>query len=164
VTRTRACLLLLMILSMLSPTPAAQATPTDVARACVAASTHGQTQRDEGHLLVARDALLYCAREECPAIVNASCGEWLSQLEQRIPSVVVRVFATGQGEVTDARVTLDGVQIALDGHPMRLDPGSHVLSVAAPGWLPVKRSFVVAEREQARLLEVQLPRRTPAAR
>jgi hypothetical protein len=132
---------------------------------CVAASTQGQTDRDEGRLLAAREQFLACTREACPSIVKKSCSTWLAELGERIPSVVVRIHDAGQHDVTDARVTLDGKPIALDGRPVALDPGTHALSVNAQGFLPVARTLLLAEREQGRLLVVELPARTvPPAR
>jgi hypothetical protein len=153
-----------LTVSLLSlASPALASPPSEVTRACVASSTQGQTDRDEGRLLAARQQLLSCVRDECPAIVKKSCGEWLTELDLRIPSVVVRVFETGQSDITDARVSIDGEPVALDGRALMLDPGPHKITVEATGWLPVQRSFLVAERERARLLSVQLPKRDEPA-
>jgi hypothetical protein len=141
----------------------ARAAPSEQTRACVAASTQGQTDRDEGHLLAARTQLLLCADESCPAIVRRSCGEWLMELEQRIPSVVVRVDEPGQSDVSDASVQIDGHVSPLDGRPVPLDPGHHAVTISAPGFRPVQRSFLLAEREHARLLVIRLaPLEVPA--
>ena len=139
-----------------------RASPSEETRACVAASTQGQTDRDEGHWLAAREQLRACSNEVCPAIVRSSCREWLAQLEQRMPSVLVRVHETGQQGELEASLTIDGVRFELTEEPIPLDPGTHLLAVLAPGWLPVQRSFLLASGEQARVLDVQLPRRTEA--
>jgi hypothetical protein len=159
VKRTLACAWMMLLQAQL-----AEATADDDARACVAASTRGRAARDAGHLVAARGELIACAGPACPASVSASCTEQLAELDRLIPSVVVRVFATGQGDLVDAHVTLDGAAITLDGRAVRLDPGSHQLVVAAAGWLPVRRGFVIAEGEQTVLLDVQLPRRMAPAR
>jgi len=151
------------------------APPSADAQACVAASTQGQTDRDEGRLLAAREQLLACTREVCPSIVKKSCGSWLAELAGRIPSVVVRVHDAGQHDVADARVTLDGRPIALDGRPVALDPGTHTLRVQASAGpsavrsesveeprVATERSFLLAEREQGRLLIVELPAQSAA--
>src|ERR1700753_253840 len=97
-----------MLWSFCAATVALAEPTSEDTQACVAASTQGQTDRDEGRLLAAREQLLMCAREACPSIVRKSCADWLSELSGRIPSVVVRVQEAGQRDVTDARVTLDG--------------------------------------------------------
>ena len=47
----------------------------DTKRVCIAASTLGQTLRDEGKLVDAREQLLRCSREDCPGVVKAYCAE-----------------------------------------------------------------------------------------
>jgi len=68
--------------------------PADAKKACVAASTEGQTARDDGKLMDARKSFLSCARDECPAVVRKSCAQWLTDVEDRIPSAVIRVGCT----------------------------------------------------------------------
>jgi hypothetical protein len=148
---------LLLLWSVCHAAVARAAPASETTQACVAASTQGQTARDEGRLLAAREQLLSCAREVCPSIVKKSCADWLNELAGRIPSVVVRVQEGGQRDVTDARVTLDGRSIALDGRPLPLDPGTHRLSVDMREGPPVERTFLLAEREQGRLLLIELP-------
>jgi hypothetical protein len=107
--------------------------------------------------LDARTQFLSCAREECPAIVKKSCATWLNELAPRIPSVVVRVHEGDQRDVTDARVAIDDEVVALDGRPVMLDPGTHTITVERDQRPPVQRTFLLSEREQARLLTVELP-------
>ena len=160
----RICLLVPLLSSLGGVRIAVAAPPREQTHACVAASTQGQTDRDEGRLLAAREQFLSCTREVCPQIVKKSCAGWLAELSERIPSVVVRVHEAsqqaGQRDVTEARVTLDGSAVTLDGRSLTLDPGRHTLSVDAPGFSPVERTFLVAEREQGRLLIVELPARS----
>jgi hypothetical protein len=129
----------------------------------VAASTQGQTDRDDGRLVAARSELRTCARASCPAIVAKSCAEWLAALEPRIPSVVLRVVEAGAGDITDATVTLDQKPVALDGREVWVDPGRHEVVVETAGRSPVARTFLVAERERARLLTIELPALASAA-
>ena len=138
-------------------------TLNEQARACVAASTQGQTDRNEGRLLAARAQFHTCASEPCPPLVASSCQKWLAELDARIPSVVVRVIETSHGDVRGASAWIDGKPVTLDGEPFSLDPGAHTLHVEADGWLPVERRFLVAPREQAQPMTVQLPQRQGAA-
>jgi hypothetical protein len=147
----------LVLFSVCGATPARAAPPSEATHACVAASTQAQTDRDEGRLLAAREHFLSCANEVCPSIVKKSCADWLSELAGRIPSVVVRVQEVDQRDVIDARVLLDGRSVTLDGRPLALDPGTHTLSVDVREGPPVERTFLLAEREQGRLLLVELP-------
>ena len=125
-------------------------------KACVAASTQGQTARDEGRLLEARTFLLACARDACPRAVRKSCGAWLGELDRRTPSVLIRVTDAWEDEVTDARASIDGARVVLDGRPIALDPGQHVVAVTAPGGGAAGRKFVLAENEKSRVVSVHL--------
>jgi hypothetical protein len=124
-------------------------------KACVDASTKGQTERDAGHLLEARTQFLQCASDECPAIVRKSCDQWLADVEERIPSVVVTVLDASGQDLTDARLSIDGQPVELDGRPVQLDPGPHTLLVTHPSGAE-ERKTLLAEKEKARLIRVQL--------
>lgn len=148
----RACLFLVSWLAVVSVASA----DDDEKHACVNASTKGQTDRDEGRLIDARGQFLRCVRDTCPAIVKKSCGAWLSALEPRISSIVLRVVDDADVHVKDARVALDGVEVMVDGRAQMLDPGSHTVTVEAPGMEPGTTSFLLSEGEKARAVIVSL--------
>jgi hypothetical protein len=124
-------------------------------KVCVDASTQGQTERDAGHLLEARAQFLLCASDECPAIVRKSCGQWLADVEERIPSVVVRVLDASGQDLTDAQLTVDGQAVELDGRAVQLDPGPHTLVVTHASGTE-ERKTLLAEKEKGRIISVQL--------
>jgi hypothetical protein len=127
-----------------------------VKRICVNASTAGQTQRDEGKLLDAREQLLRCAREDCPAVVKTHCADWLSELEPQIPSIVVRVLDTSGNDRTDVRASVDGRQLKLDGKATSLDPGEHVVTVETPEGTRKEQKVLIVVREKSRILTLQV--------
>jgi hypothetical protein len=136
----------------------ARAASADV-RACVAASDRAQQLRDDGKLKLARQELLVCGSESCPAIVRKDCATWLAAVDASLPSVVLSARdATGR-DLTDVRVSLDdGPLVAsLDGKAVAIDPGPHVLRFEAPDQKPVEARFVIREGEQRRAIEVQFP-------
>src|SRR5205807_1214100 len=99
----------------------------DVKAACVAASTEGQSLRDAGKLKAARDQFVSCARDQCPTVVRRYCADWLTDVERRLPSIVLRAQTSDGRDVTDARVMLDGQPLAegLGGTAITVDPGAH---------------------------------------
>ncbi|HEX5657191.1 MAG TPA: hypothetical protein VFX59_08345 [Polyangiales bacterium] len=145
------CLILLFV-------SAAHAAPSEETLACVAASTQGQTDRDDGKLLAARTKLRACTRESCPAVVRDSCQRWLAELEPRIPSVVLRVHDAEGTQPADVLATIDGARTPLDGQPVQLEPGLHVVRAESKG-VRVERKFGIAEREYARIVVLALPAR-----
>src|ERR1700729_2803743 len=120
-----ASLAALVAFALLSPSARAE----DTVHVCIAASTAGQTLRKQGKLLAARDQMIACARDACPAIVRSHCARWLSEVDAAIPSVVVRAEDAAAGAAIDARLSIDGRPGKLDGQPVRLDPGEHTLSI-----------------------------------
>lgn len=68
-----------------------------------------------------------------------------SDLEQRIPSIVVNVTGLAQG-ITPS-VSLDGgaVQASLLALPLKVNPGVHTVAVQAVGYVAVEKTVTVAE-------------------
>jgi len=145
----------------------APAAPPDKA-ACLAAYEGGQRARLRGELRAAREQLLVCARDPCPAALHASCGDWLSDVERRMPSVVVEVtFPDGHAPST-ATIAVDGAVLgsALDGRAFDVEPGRRSFRVEAEGASAVEQTVVILEGEKARKLRFALapPAPPPALR
>ncbi len=128
----------------------------DTKRVCVAASTLGQTLRDEGKLMDAREQLLRCSREDCPGVVKAYCAEWLADIETQTPSMVVRVVDSAGNDRTDVRTSVDGRAIKLDGKPFSLDPGEHTVSVETPEGTRKDQKVLIVVREKSRIVTIQI--------
>ena len=133
----------------------------DTVHACIAASTEGQTFRKEGKLLAARDRILLCARDVCPAIVRSHCAKWLTEVEDRIPSIVVHAQTAEGADLLDAELTIDGRPSKLDGRPVSLDPGTHALRVSMPDGQRQDAQLLLVEGERARLVAIRFPPRAP---
>lgn len=120
--RTRIGFALATALSMLAPNALA-----DDKQVCADAYEKSQSLRDEGKLLKSRDQLRVCARAECPDTVAKTCAEWLAQVEQRIPSVVLSAKDGSGADLLDVQVSMDGADLAskLEGRAVEVDPGSH---------------------------------------
>jgi hypothetical protein len=136
---------------------AADSSAGDSKLECISAATAGQTARADGKLLQAREELLTCARDVCPGIVKSHCARWLDELGERIPSIVVRAQDSAGGDVFDARLSIDGRPGRLDGHPVELDPGDHVVAVETASGVHVQGKVLLAEGEKARVIVLQVP-------
>jgi hypothetical protein len=137
-----------------------------VASECVQASEQGQTDRDRGKYKAARADFLQCARDVCPAIVVRACAKWLREVDDAVPSIVVGARDELGNDIVDASVTLDGAPFTsrLDGQPIEVDTGEHVLRFERGGSLPVEQRLVVRAGEKARSVTVTLrhpPREEP---
>lgn len=125
---------------------------------CVRAANEGQTLRDQGKLLSARDELVVCARPECPKVVAAECRKWLEDVSARIPTVVV-ALRDGAGADVSARILVDGKpsEEATAGRAISLDPGPHVFRGESDRGI-AERSVVVREREAGQRVVLDLPK------
>jgi len=143
----------LVALALLAPSARAD----DTVHVCIAASTAGQTFRKDGKLLAARDQMIACARDACPPIVRSHCARWLSEVEAAIPSVVVRAEDTNGADVIDASLSIDGRPGKLDGQPVRLDPGEHLVAVESADGAHKEERVLVAAGEASRVVTLRLP-------
>jgi hypothetical protein len=129
----------------------------DRIHACIDASTNGQTMRKAGKLLAARQEMIACARDACPAIVRSHCAAWLSEVEGMIPTIVVRAQDASGADQVDARVTIDGEPGKLDGQPVPLDPGEHIVTVANPRGATLESRVLLVAGERSRLVALHFP-------
>jgi hypothetical protein len=140
--------------------------------ACIRAAEEGQAARDGGQLLRARDLFAVCAARECPAMLRRDCTSWLEDARRQTPSIVVVARDTAGRDVVDAQVTVDGVarQPQLDGSPIELDPGQHVVHVSLgesaraqmPGADAQEQRILLAPGEKTRTINVTFVRPQPA--
>lgn len=125
---------------------------------CVRAADAAQEQRTAGKLRDARSSLHTCAREVCPALVRSDCTQWLAEVEASMPTVVIRAQNGRGDDITDVQIELDGRRIAdqLEGLPIDVDPGAHVL-VWRRGGKSARQEIVVhtAEKNRAVTLRVE---------
>jgi hypothetical protein len=150
-----------LVLSGMLVTPARRADAADAteeAGACIKASEQGQSERDEGKYRAARQAFLRCARDACPPVVIKSCAGWLRELDEIAPRVVLGARDDGGNDLADVVVTFDAVPIAsrLDGRPLELDAGEHVLRFERPGSTPVEQRLILRAGERARVITVTM--------
>ena len=99
----------------------------DERKACVEAADSGQSLRDQGKLVEARDSFVKCAREVCPGVVSHQCATWLSDVDLQIATISVRVTDGSGKDLIDVGVWIDGVSTpsAADGRALSINPGVH---------------------------------------
>jgi hypothetical protein len=131
---------------------------------CVNASDQGQQLRDQGKYRQARDQFAICARDACPPLIRRDCGQWLSDLNQMWPTVVVRAKDDRENDLIDVKVTVDGAPLvaALNGEPLRVDPGQHVFRYETANFPASEEKVLIVAGEKNRLLKTQFG--SPSAR
>jgi hypothetical protein len=135
----------------------AQSAHADEVDACVAGADKAQQLRDQAKLVEAREQLIACAAANCPTAVAKQCAKWLGEVDEAIPSIALRVRSSSGSDVADAEVTLDGAVRpgALDGKPIKLDPGAHKFTFKR-GDEMAESTIVVREGEKNRPVDVTL--------
>jgi hypothetical protein len=125
---------------------------------CLDAYTRSQPLRRDGKLAEAKEALLICARDPCPAQLQPDCLGWLNEVEQAMPTLLFRVTTSADGDVSDVRVSVDGKLLTprLDGRALPIDPGTHILRFERAGYAAIEQSIVIHEGEKRRRVSVQL--------
>lgn len=126
--------------------------------ACIASAERAQPLRKSGQLKQARDELTKCAADECPAVVRDDCARWLQEVDSAIPTIVIGAVDGDGHDLVDIRVSVDGVDEAqtLDGRPIALNPGQHMLRCESSGSPAVEQEIVVITGEKNRAVRVQI--------
>jgi hypothetical protein len=128
---------------------------------CSTAAERGQTERNAGRLLSARDAFTTCSQAACVPEIREYCTRWLAEVNHGLPSVVVTLRENGR-ELPDLHLEIDGHPVASHGYDATpLDPGRHhVRAVSDRG--AAEADFVVNEGEGVKAVSLTLPPRRPA--
>jgi hypothetical protein len=132
---------------------------------CVKANADGQALRNDGKLTDARALFVACGGASCPALVRTDCLQRLDELERAQPTIVFDVKDATGADASAVSVTVDGKPLAsqLTGAALRVDPGDHRFTFAAPGQPPIVRRFVIEEGEKDRRERILLAPATPAS-
>lgn len=130
----------------------------DEKQACVEAYKQAQVFRKSGDYTGAREYLLVCSRESCPAVVKQDCVPWLGEITRGIASIVVHATDASGHPVDGATVTVDGKLVAsrLDGRPIDVSPGARSVRIEAEGAPAVERSVTLKEGEKNHSVDVVL--------
>lgn len=118
---------------------------------CMARHEGAQVARLRGAFLEAKKELTACVEEDCPEALRNDCLEWRAQVDAILPTVIV-VAEGDAGDLSEARVIVDGVvhRESLDGRPIALDPGTHVISLVLLGGESRQQRVVLSEGENGR--------------
>lgn len=138
----------------------------DPVAACADAALRGQEARERRALRSAREEFVRCAAAGCPAAVRNDCLQWLAEVEHTIPTAVFFADVGGTHDVTDVRVSVDGVALVdrLDGRSVPVEPGERRVRFERPGSPPQERSVLFVEGEKNRKVTVHFPAPASGAR
>src|SRR3954463_15898164 len=141
--------------------PAVSAEPSRAQ--CVTDHERSQDARLSGRLLSARVSLRECSAAACPALVSRDCVQWLTEVEQQIPSVIFRAAKDAE-DVVALRVR-EGDQLlteSLSGSALELDPGPHHFVAELPGFPAQEATYVLQAGDKARVVRFDFVSPHPA--
>jgi len=123
---------------------------------CATAYEQAQEMRSSGKLLNAREALVLCAQEVCPAFVQSDCAQWVTEVERELPTIVIAAKDKNGDDTTAVRVTVDEVLFApeLGGKALAIDPGPHKFRFELEGADPIEKQIVIRQGQKDRAIEV----------
>jgi len=130
---------------------------------CLAAHEQAQASRLASQLLATRAALRECSAAACPSLVSHDCVQWLSEVEQQIPSVIFRAAKDGE-DVVALRVR-EGDELltaSLTGSPLELDPGPHHFVAELPGFPAQEATYVLQAGDKARVVRFEFTSAKPS--
>lgn len=132
------------------------ASAADDKKACVAAYEQSQQLRNDAKLKEAREQLLVCARDVCPAALRGDCANWLNEVDQNMPSIVIEAKDANGKDVIAVKISVDGKQVAdkLDGKAIPLNPGPHKMRYEMAGASAVEEDVVIRQGEKNRAMTV----------
>jgi hypothetical protein len=128
------------------------------AAACRDGYDRSQVSRDDGKLVEARRLLQQCSAVSCSAFVQKECVGWLSDVEARLPSVILSAKDDAGADLVDVAVSIDGHEgpRKLDGRAIDIDPGEHTFVFQlADGRKAEQRAFL-REREKGKSVAVTM--------
>jgi hypothetical protein len=131
---------------MVSSTPAR----ADDKAACLDAASKGQSLRDQGKLVEAREQFRRCAAQGCPTMVVTDCGGWLSDVEKNIPTIVVTAKDGSGNDLVDVQVTVDGQPLLskLTGEALAMNPGAHTFHFSTASGTSTDRQVLVKQGDK----------------
>lgn len=124
-------------------------------RMCAEAASAGQVLRDEGKLVDARAKFVTCAQPTCPKLIQKDCAQWQTEVDGRLPTIVLAAKDSAGRDVKRVTVTMDGKPLAtgIDGRSVAVDPGAHKFRFEAEGFEATETEAVVREGERARAIQ-----------
>lgn len=131
---------------------------------CLDASERARTELQGRRLLTARAHLRNCAASTCEETIRTVCEERLTEIAQRLASIVFDVKGDDGNDVPDVTLVVDGVPANEHaGAEIMLDPGPHRFSFEWRERVET-RTYVLLEREKGRRETVSFARPAGASK
>jgi hypothetical protein len=131
---------------------------------CVRAYESAQRLRKAAKLVAADEQLSAC-KAVCPAALRVDCDQWQADNRARIATLAITALDPEGHGLTDVRVIVDDELRAprLDGEPLAVDPGDHVLRFERDSGAAVTERVSLREGERNRAIAIRFEAARAAA-
>jgi hypothetical protein len=142
-------------MATLTPGSAAAEDATDQ---CMASYVSAQKLLKKSQLVEAKRELLACGQESCHKSMRGDCVQWLREVEERVPTVVVAAKDAAGNDLVAAKLFIDGqmVRERLDGSAIALNPGLRKFELIVGDGDPVAREVLVREGQRSRMIQFEV--------
>ena len=160
------------ILHLLVATPCRADEPSGSSAECREAFEEADLELRPGpepHLLHARELLRKCASSTCQPWMVAACTHSLTEVERRIPTVVLIARSAGRPIIeagvqeapreTSSPGETEGRWLThrLDGRSVEIEPGERELVLKLPSGTEIRKRFIVEEGARLQRLDFDVP-------
>jgi hypothetical protein len=123
---------------------------------CMAAADRAQDLRSAHELRHAREALLECTQATCPTVIRKDCSLWLSEVDEALPTVMIRAKTASGDDEFDVRVFVDGELLTerIEGRSLPVEPGRHVFRYEMAGAPPIEERVFIMEGQKDRPMSI----------
>jgi hypothetical protein len=135
----------------------------DPKQECADAYEKTQSFRDGGQLIEARKQAVACSAPTCSVYMTKDCLQWVTEIDALLPTVVFTATDTAGASTLAVRIAVDGQALItqLDGTPVRLDPGEHVVRFEIDGADAIEQKVTIQASEKNRTLTASFKKSPP---
>jgi hypothetical protein len=130
---------------------------------CVQAHQRAQEFKRNEQFLEAQEQLTICSSATCPGALISDCGQWISELEQRTPSLVFDVQLDGK-QAPAAKLFVDGQAVSEWSKAYKVNPGRHIVRAELDPFEPREETLVLPEGQRMRLVAITFESPKPIVR
>ncbi|HET9930968.1 MAG TPA: hypothetical protein VFQ35_09785 [Polyangiaceae bacterium] len=120
---------------------------------CLQAHQSAQELKRNEQFMEAQEQLAVCSSMSCPGAIISDCGQWISELEQRTPSMVFDVQLDGK-QAPNAKLFVDNQPVSEWSKAYKVNPGRHNVRAELAPFPPHEETLVLPEGQRMRLVAI----------
>ena len=145
-----------------SQTPTGENAAQPTRAECLQAHQSAQELKRNEQFMEAQEQLATCSSVSCPGAIISDCGQWISELEQRTPSMVFDVQLDGR-QAPNAKLFVDDQPVTEWSKAYKVNPGRHRVRAELAPFEPREETVVLPEGQRMRLVALTFESPKPTA-